>query len=109
MNTITLRNYQEVCLQKITDMQQKTNDVVLAASPSSGKTLCAIEFIKRNPGDFLIITHGQNILKDMWQKQLELHLSDFDQKRVIYGLPQSLKNKDIPKVDLLLLQWLKQF
>lgn len=73
---LVLRDYQQKALNDIEGVLKKKNDVVLAASPSSGKTLMAIEFIKRHQGKFLIITHGQNILKDMWKKELELYLSE---------------------------------
>lgn len=106
---IVLRDYQAVALDKINKVLTTKNDVVLAASPSSGKTIMALKFIQNTTGKVLILTHGQNQLKDMWAAEIDKHLSKEDKKRVIYGLPQSLKNKDIPKVNFVIVDEAHEF
>lgn len=105
---IKLRDYQEEALRKVQFILSTKKDVVLAASPSSGKTVMALEFIKRNSGTFLILTHGQTILKQMWEKEINLLLPE-ESHRITYGLPQALKNKDIPVVDYVIIDEAHEF
>ena len=62
---IQLRPYQVEALDAVTKGFKKSNNVVLASCPSSGKTVMAIDFIKNSNKKFLVLTHGQNVLKDM--------------------------------------------
>ena len=105
---IKLRDYQEEALKKVQFILSTKKDVVLAASPSSGKTVMALEFIKRNSGTFLILTHGQTILKQMWEKEINLLLPE-EKHRITYGLPQGLRNKDIPVVDYVIVDEAHEF
>lgn len=104
-----LRDYQKKAIEEIEEILKLGNDAVLASSPSSGKTIMAIEFIKRNKGSFLILTHGQVILKEMWEKELKKHLSPNDFLRVTYGLPQGLQNREISKVDFVIIDEAHEF
>lgn len=107
---LILRDYQEKVLQDLATEFTKGKDCVIAASPSSGKTTMAIEFIKRNPNKkFLVITHGQNVLKDMWEEEFEKYLTHKEMSYITYGLPQSLKSKDIPKVDFIIIDEAHEF
>lgn len=105
---IKLRDYQEEALKKVQFILSTKKDVVLAASPSSGKTVMALEFIKRNSGTFLILTHGQTILKQMWEKEIN-ELIPEESQRITYGLPQGLRNKDIPVVDYVIVDEAHEF
>lgn len=105
---IKLRDYQEEALKKVQFILSTKKDVVLAASPSSGKTVMALEFIKRNSGTFLILTHGQTILKEMWEEEIDLLVPE-EKHRITYGLPQALKNKDIPIVDYVIVDEAHEF
>ena len=107
--SIQLRPYQIDVLNKTKTVLETKKEVVIAASPSSGKTIMALKFIQETPGTFLIITHGQNILKDMWDKEISTHLSEKDKKRVIFGLPQSLTRKEIPVVDYVVVDEAHEF
>jgi|DEB0MinimDraft_10_1074344.scaffolds.fasta_scaffold57428_3 superfamily II DNA or RNA helicase len=69
-----LRPYQERVLNELqSKIEAGDKEIVIAAAPSSGKTFMAIQHIKRHPElSFLILTHGTNVLKDQWEKELEI-------------------------------------
>lgn len=110
-----LRDYQVEVLAKITDSLSKNRPTVLASSPSSGKTKMALygvikSFLKDNQSNVLILTHGQNVLKDQWGVEIEEALTQSEQNRVIYSLPQSFRKKDYPKnIGLVIIDEAHQF
>lgn len=107
-NKIELRPYQQGILNEVKETFKTFNDVVIAAAPSSGKTMMTIKFIQDNPDkDFLILTHGQNVLKDMWAEELKKFLGEF--KNVVFGLPQSLSKKDLAEVDYVVIDEAHEF
>jgi superfamily II DNA or RNA helicase len=108
---ITLRDYQEKALSQLTDkFKSGKREVVLSASPSSGKTIMTLEFIRRNPKlKFLILTHGQSVLRTMWENEIKKFLSEEDQSRIVYGLPQTLKNQELNKIDVLIIDEAHEF
>jgi superfamily II DNA or RNA helicase len=106
---ITLRPYQTEVMEKVQKKLMNEKECVISASPSSGKTIMALWFIENTSGKFLILTHGQNVLKDMWEKEINLYLSEEKKKDVIYGLPQSITRKEIPKVDYIIVDEAHEF
>ena len=106
---INLRDYQEKCLEDIKEIFKTKGIAILAAAPSSGKTIMAIQFIIDNPNStFLILSHGQTLLKDQWQIQLDALLTKEQQLRVTLGLPQSIHKKPII-VDYIIVDEAHQF
>jgi len=109
-----LRDYQTKALEDINRLFADHEKVVLASAPGSGKTVIAIEFIKQNPSlKVMILPHGTNVLKTQWHNQLtennvSFSITDFS-SQVIVALPQSLYNKDLPKVDLLIVDEAHEF
>lgn len=91
-----LRDYQIEALDKMTSyFSDGGSDFVLASCPSSGKTAMTLAFIQRHADkNFLIVTHGQNVIKDMWEKSISNTLSKEELKRVTIGIPQSLHRKE---------------
>jgi len=106
-----LRPYQEEIVTKL--VENKSKEICLAACPSSGKTFMAIEFIKRkSKSKFLVLTHGTNVLKNQWEEQLKTHIPELisgPEAKVVYGIPQSLKNQDLDKVDYLIIDEAHEF
>lgn len=99
-----LRPYQIDILEKLSRELILNDEVVIASAPNSGKTLMAIEFIKRNPNaTFLILTHGTLVLKEQWKSSLNgagLDCSDkLGESRITYGVPHGLYKKSGYKVD----------
>lgn len=106
---IQLRPYQVEALGAVTKGFKKSNNVVLASCPSSGKTIMAIDFIKNSNKKFLVLTHGQNVLKDMWERELNERLTPSEMKRVTYGLPQSLHREELGKFDYIIVDEAHEF
>lgn len=106
---IKLRPYQENVLVAVNEQFKTGNDMVVAASPSSGKTTMMLEFIKRTPGKFLILTHGQDIIRQMWATEISNFLTPDEQSRVTYNLPQTLSRKEVPLVDFVIIDEAHQF
>lgn len=107
-----LRSYQEDTLLAMQSFfEQNKNHFVLASAPSSGKTTMAIGFAKRTKNKkFLILTHGQNVLKEMWKKEIETSLSDEDQKRVDYIIPQQVRGgKKVDQYDFIIIDEAHEF
>lgn len=106
---LNLFPYQEIAVTAAEQhFNSGLNHFVLAASPSSGKTRMSLAFVQRNKGQFLIITHGQNVLKDMWQEEINA-LSKSDRGRVTYGIPQGLRKKDLKKFDYIIIDEAHEF
>lgn len=101
--------YQVTKLAELDIKLQSSNDVVLGACPSSGKTIMMLEFVRRTPGRFLILTHGQSVIRDMWSDKIKARLSADEQSRVVFDLPQSLSRKQIPVVDYVIVDEAHQF
>jgi hypothetical protein len=87
---------------------------VLAACPGSGKTtisqIVISRYIKKYPNaNVLVLTHGQNILKNQYLDSLEaphvpidFTFGDFKSNaQVMVGLPHSINHYPLQKVDLL--------
>ena len=109
-----LRPYQERVLNELQGkIEAGDKEVVLAAAPSSGKTFMAIQHIKRHPElSFLILTHGTNVLKDQWEKELEIHdvgASSELGNRITFGIPQSFVHKKVPKYDVIIIDEAHEF
>ena len=96
-----LRPYQENILNELTQyFSSGLKEVCIAASPSSGKTIMALEYVKRNPTkQFLILTHGQNVLLNQWKKEIFSLFGTETPTNLLYGLPQSLSRKELDLVD----------
>lgn len=101
-----LRPYQEKALAQLGIQGEQ----VLSICPGGGKTLCAIEFIKRNPQfkRVLILTHGTNVLKSQWSKELtRLNIQysndilDLNAKLVV-AIPQGIRRRSIGRFDLVI-------
>jgi len=71
MSNIVMREYQNRVLEAVKEGFKQHKEFVIAACSSSGKTQMSLEFIRRTPGKFFIVTHGQNVLKDMWEEELK--------------------------------------
>ena len=71
-------------------------------------TALQMEFIKRHPtSKFLILTHGTNVLKNQWAKELfnnKIEASTVPgESRVTYGLPQGKRQlAKLGKIDYLI-------
>ena len=89
--SIVMRKYQEEVLAAVEQGFKKHKEFVIAACPSSGKTQMSLEFIRRTPGKFFIVTHGQNVLKDMWEE--ELKKSGISSDRVDFDLHVNASRK----------------
>jgi len=113
---MTLRPYQSRIIEELEQrLQNEEKEIVISSCPSSGKTLIAKEFMKNNSNKtFLVLTHGTNVLKNQWKKELEddfkeTEFSDDFTKRITFGLPQSFHKKDIKKVDYLIVDEAHEF
>ena len=111
-----LRDYQKNILKLVeAEFTSGNKEVVIAASPSSGKTVMAMEFIKRHPtSKFLILTHGTNVLKNQWAKELlnnKIEASTVPgESRVTYGLPQGKRQlAKLGKIDYLIVDEAHEF
>lgn len=116
MNEIELRDYQKDVLNKIhARFNSGEKEVVLAAAPSSGKTVIAMQFMKEVSGKILVLTHGTALLRNQWKdrfKKFGLKTSSRkkDNARITYQLPQSTRNwKKFPKVDYIIIDEAHQF
>jgi superfamily II DNA or RNA helicase len=106
---LKLRPYQENVLSKLSEkFESGIKEVVIAACPSSGKTVMMLEYIRRNiDKKFLVLTHGQNVLRDMWANEIADHLGDTAQ--ITFGIPQALKNTDLKGVDTIIIDEAHEF
>lgn len=104
-----LRPYQKETLEKLNiEFQCGKTEVVIAAAPSSGKTLMMLKFIQDNPtSKFVILTHGTTVLKEQWEKEFKKWIPEIktstkiDSKATIrYGLPQSLSRRNLEKAEI---------
>jgi len=107
----------------IKDIQKKgVEAAVLAASPSAGKTtishIVISQYVKKfNNCRVLVLTHGQNLLKNQYIESLENPNVDINftfgefssDAQVKIGLPQSIKKLDWEGVDLLVVDECHEF
>lgn len=112
MKTINLRNYQEKALKEL----GTTGNQLLSICPGGGKTFTALSYIDRNfkGKKVLILTHGTNLLKSQWVEELNnldiKHSTDITSKdKIIVTIPQALKNKAVPKFDLVVVDEAHEF
>lgn len=95
-------------------LNPKNKAAVLAAAPGSGKTtishIVISSYLKKYPNaKVLVLTHGQNLLKNQYIESLnepnvtiDFEYGTFEQdKQVMIGLPHSIKKLPVDKVDLL--------
>ena len=113
--------FQQKLLVEIDSLQTSSDKpVVLAASCGAGKTFMSIyqieKYLKIHPdAKVLVLTHGQVILRSQYHDNLEKEQPDFSyvliekskqlekkyyKNQVFVALPQTLRNIDIPKFDL---------
>lgn len=96
-------------------LDKKYKAAVLAAAPGSGKTsisqIVISKYLKIFPkANVLVLTHGQNILKNQYIESLknpffniDFTFGEFDSKKqVLIGIPQSIKKLSTKKIDLLI-------
>ena len=110
-------SYQTKIAEKIFKecINKKNKAAVLAATPGSGKTsishIVISRYIKKYPeAKILVLTHGQNILKNQYIESLQkphvnigFSFGEFDSgKQVLIGLPHSIKKLPLQKIDLLI-------
>jgi superfamily II DNA or RNA helicase len=103
-------------------LDESVDAVVLAATPGSGKTtishICINKYLEEFPSaKILVLTHGQNLLKNQYIESLEDAnvpidftfglFSDDTQVRV--GLPQAIHNMDWEEIDLLIVDECHEF
>jgi superfamily II DNA or RNA helicase len=109
-----LRPYQEKVIAQLNQALKTTDEVVIASAPNSGKTLMAIEFMKReSKKTFLVLTHGTIVLKEQWSDKFEeaglTASTTLGKERITYGLPQSLHKKNQFKIDYLIIDEAHEF
>jgi superfamily II DNA or RNA helicase len=119
-------NYQSDVLQKIKTSMSKQDVTILAACPSAGKTIMAIysieDYLIEHPlAKVLVLTHGTTILRTQFNDVLnEVHpgfsynlvekFTEFKHKsQVNVCLPQTLCGKNLPHIDLLVVDEAHQF
>lgn len=96
---IELHDYQRDILSQLNQrLINGQKEIVIAACPSSGKTIMTLEFIHQNPtARFLILTHGTNVIKNMWIDELTKFGISFCENggnsQVVVGLPHGFANK----------------
>ena len=118
--------YQSEVLQKIEKSMQNQEVTVLAACPSAGKTIMSIysieDFLSQNPGArVLVLTHGTTVLRTQFCEVLDEtnpgftynlveKFTDFAHKsQVNVCLPQTICGKNLPHIDLLVVDEAHQF
>ena len=112
---IELRPYQVKVLNEITVRFKEEKEVVLAACPSSGKTIITMKFLQNNPGrKVLILTHGTDVLRKQWRNELsEKGITASDQPGehdICFGLPQGHRQlKALGKLDYLIIDEAHEF
>lgn len=119
-------NYQTDTIIKVKDSMNKQPITVLAACPSAGKTKMTIhildDYLEQNPSHkVLILAHGTMLLRTQFHDVLIETKPDFtynlvesfneydETKQINVCLPQTLKSKNLPKIDLLIVDEAHQF
>ena len=119
-------NYQQKAIVNVQDSLSEQEIVILAACPSAGKTLMTINIVENyllnNPTyKVLVLTHGTTILRTQFHDVLEIVKPDFtytlvekfteydNSKQVNVCLPQTLNNKILSHVDLIVVDEAHQF
>jgi len=111
-----LRLYQEKLIEEI-KLLWETNDVAcLSSCPSSGKTymasIIAQEFAEKGQ-KVLILAHGQIVLRTQFYSMAKEIMEDkvgmidtytkvVPDKEILVAIPQTLQNRDLPEIDLLI-------
>lgn len=111
---IQLRPYQLEVIEKLNLLFKTEKEAVIASAPNSGKTVIATEYIKQQSNsNFLILTHGTNVLKAQWNGALKASGLDYSDQlgksRVAFGIPQSIYRKEGHKVDFLIIDEAHEF
>jgi superfamily II DNA or RNA helicase len=116
--------YQNIAAKKVLENLYSGKFIAsgLFAVPNSGKTTISHQilnsYLEKNPNaKVVVLTHGQNLLKLQYLKELEnpnIHIhftfGDFESKtQVLVGIPQSLNKLNVKKVDLLIVDEAHQF
>jgi superfamily II DNA or RNA helicase len=118
--------YQTETINKVKDSLSSQEITVLAACPSAGKTIMAIncieDFLQKNPNSkVIVLAHGTTILRTQFHDVLEEikpdftykladNFSEYDEtKAVNVCLPQTLNRKSLKKIDLLVVDEAHQF
>jgi len=118
--------YQTDTINKVKDSLSTQEITVLAACPSAGKTIMAIncieDFLQKNPNSkVIVLAHGTTILRTQFHDVLEEIKPDFtykladnfgeydETKAVNVCLPQTLNKKSLTKIDLLVVDEAHQF
>jgi ERCC4-related helicase len=121
---VTNYEYQTHSAQKVLQdcLRAGVKAAVLAAAPGSGKTtishIVINDYINKYPTSrVLVLTHGQNLLKDQYIDSLNSpnvdisfsygHFNSTNQVRI--GIPQAIKKLDWDKIDLLVVDECHEF
>lgn len=108
-----LRDYQKESIDEILKhFKNGEREVVLSLCPSGGKTFTAIELIRKMGLKTLILSHGTSVLRTQWADELKKHkvpFSDEFGRKITVNLPHSLYKKDLPQVDLLVVDEAHEF
>lgn len=114
-------SYQEALVERVIKTLYRNHKAVLAACPGAGKTHMTLEIVKRFLQDkpdakILILTNGQVLLRNQWHAFLtekglrhgiifssRLARITLAHHSVVVALPQSLRGKELPKIDLLII------
>ena len=118
--------YQSEVLQKIDKSMIEREVTILAACPSAGKTImsiyCIEDYLSKHPNaKVLVLTHGTTILRTQYNEVLDEvqpgfsynlveKFTDFSHNsQVNVCLPQTLCGKNLPHIDLLVVDEAHQF
>lgn len=123
---LEILGYQKITINKVWDSLHKQEITILAACPSSGKTLMVIqiieEYIKENPDHkILVLAHGTDVLRSQFYNVCVKYKPNFTFKlvrskleydsniHVNITLPQTAIRSSLEKIDLLIVdeahQW----
>jgi superfamily II DNA or RNA helicase len=119
-------NYQSEVLDKIKKSMTNNSVTVLAACPSAGKTImsiyCIEDYLTEHPlAKVLVLTHGTTVLRTQYNEVLDEVLPEFSynlvekftdfshNSQVNVCLPQTLCGKNLPHIDLLVVDEAHQF
>lgn len=122
---LSVREYQPVLIEQIEE-KISFEPVVLAACPSSGKTIMSIAYLslylkKHTRHRVLILTHGTKVLRSQYHQEMQKLKLDFNYhivekfaeyskgQQVVITLPQTVCNKDIGHFDLIIVDEAHQF
>ena len=113
--TFKLYGYQVETLRQINDaIESGEKEIILAAGVGAGKTQMAMALMReRGTSSFLVLTHGQEVLRDMWMEEFGKHSMRVSaspgKERITVNIPQSLHRSRIKKVDFVVIDEAHQF